>query len=146
MAVVIENHVEAAAPPYAVFAYLHDPEQRGSWDASVERSTIEADAPAAGVRLHIHGRRMAPSWVGEYVAFERPKRSVVRLVSGEGMPFRSYSQTISVALAKGGRSLVTIRLEYEVAGAVRLIEPVTLRSRLRKVTRRSLESVREHFE
>jgi hypothetical protein len=87
---------------------------------------------------------MAPSWVGEYTSFEPPTRSSVRLVEGEGMPFRSFIQTISVAPRRGG-STVTIRLEYEAAGAVRLIEPLTLRSRLRKVTHRSLGLIREHF-
>jgi uncharacterized protein YndB with AHSA1/START domain len=144
MPVVIEDQVDAAAAPATVFSYLHDPAERGSWDASAESSTVEGGSPAAGVRLHVRGRRMAPSWVGEYTSFEPPTRSSVRLVEGEGMPFRSFIQTISVAPRRGG-STVTIRLEYEAAGAVRLIEPLTLRSRLRKVTHRSLGLIREHF-
>jgi len=144
MPVVIEDKVDATAAPATVFAYLHDPAERGSWDAAAEGSTVEGDSPAAGVRLHLRGRRMAPSWVGEYTSFEPPTRSSLRLVEGEGMPFRSFTQTISVAPSRGG-STVTIRLEYEAAGVVRLIEPLTLRSRLRKVTRRSLGLIREHF-
>lgn len=144
MAVVIEEQVNAAATPATVFAYLHDPAERGSWDASAESSTAEGGSPAAGVRLHVRGRRLAPSWVGEYTSFEPPTRSSVRLVEGEGMPFRSFTQTISVAPRRGG-STVTIRLEYEAAGAVRLIEPLTLRTRLRRVTHRSLALIQEHF-
>jgi carbon monoxide dehydrogenase subunit G len=144
MPVVIEHQVDAEAAPAAVFSYLHDPAKRGNWDDSAESSTIEGGSPAAGVRVHVHGRRMAPSWVGEYTSFEPPTRSIVRLVEGEGMPFRSFTQTISVAPRKGG-STVTIRIEYEVAGVVRLIEPLTLRSRLRKVTRRSLARIQDHF-
>jgi uncharacterized protein YndB with AHSA1/START domain len=144
MAVVIEEQVDAAAAPAAVFAYLHDPANRRSWDASAESATVDGGSPAAGARLHVRGRGMAPSWVGEYTAFEPPRRSSVLLVESEGMPFRRFSQTISVAPRKGG-STVTIRLEYEAAGVVRLIEPLTLRSRLRKVTHRSLGLIRDHF-
>jgi uncharacterized protein YndB with AHSA1/START domain len=144
MAVVIEEQVDAAAAPATVFAYLHDPANRGSWDASAESATVDGGSPAAGARLHVRGRRMAPSWVGEYTAFEPPRRSSVRLVEGEGMPFRSFSQTISVA-PRIGCSTVTMRLEYEPAGVVRLIEPLTLRARLRKVTHRSLGLIRDHF-
>jgi uncharacterized protein YndB with AHSA1/START domain len=144
MPVVIEEQVDAAATPASVFAYLHDPAERGSWDASAEGSTVEGGSPAAGVRLHVRGRRLAPSWVGEYISFEPPTRSTVRLVEGEGMPFRSFTQTISVAPRRGG-STVTIRLEYEAVGAVRLIEPLTLRTRLRRVTHRSLALIQEHF-
>ena len=144
MPVVIEHQVEAAAAPASVFAYLHDPKRRGEWDVSADGSTIEGGSPATGVRLHVHGRRMAPSWVGEYTRFEPPTRSSVRLVEGEGMPFRSFTQTISVA-PRGGGATVTIRLEYEATGVVRLIEPLTLRHRLRKVTQRSLGRIRDHF-
>ncbi len=144
MPVVIEDQVDAAAAPAAVFSYLHDPANRGSWDESADGSTIDGGSPATGVRVHVHGRRMAPSWVGEYTSFRSPTRSVMRLVEGDGMPFRSFTQTISVAPRKGG-STVTIRLEYEAAGFVRLIEPLTLRARLRKVNRRSLDRIRDHF-
>jgi carbon monoxide dehydrogenase subunit G len=144
MGVVIEQRVEVAAAPAAVFAFMHDPSQRGVWDASAEGSTIDRPAPAPGVRVHVHGRRLAPSWIGEYSAFEPPKRSTLRLVEGEGMPFRSFSQAISIAPRRGG-SAVTIRLEYEAAGAVRLIEPFTLRNRLRRVTQRSLDALADHF-
>ena len=34
---------------------------------------------------------------------------------------------------------------FEAAGVVRPIEPLTLRSRLRKVTHRSLGLIRDHF-
>ena len=145
MAVVIEDSVEAAATQGAVFAYLHDPRLRGSWDSSADAATIEGEAAAVGARLHVQGHRMAPSWTGQYTAFEPPRLSRLRLVEGRGMPFRSYSQTITVAPARGGRSLVTIRIEYVATGVARLLEPVTLRSRLRKVTARSLHRIREHF-
>jgi uncharacterized protein YndB with AHSA1/START domain len=144
VAVVIEKHTSAAAAPAAVFAYLHDPDRRGAWDVSVERAALEAEPLAVGARLRLAGRRLAPSWLGEYVEYEPPRRSKLRLVEGDGMPFHAFAQTITVAPDSGG-SLVTLRLEYEPAGALRLLEPVTLRTRLRKVTVGSLDAVRGQF-
>ena len=97
---------------------------------------------AAGYLLR--GRRTAPSWVGEYTELKPPRRSVLRLVEGVGMPFAAFSQTIEVAGRDGG-SAVTLRLEYEARGAGRLIEPVVLRPRLAKAVRRSLGSIARHF-
>ncbi|MDX6548818.1 MAG: Polyketide cyclase / dehydrase and lipid transport [Gaiellales bacterium] len=144
MAVVIEQRVRTAGSPAAVFAYLHDPGQRADWDVSSDAATLEPDTPGVGARLQLRGHRTAPSWVGEYTVYEPPRRSSLRLVDGAGMPFTSFVQSLSVT-RDGSGSMVEIRLEYEPRGVVRLIEPLTLRSRLRKVTLRSLAKIRERF-
>lgn len=145
VSVVIEQRVSVDAAPQDVFAFLHDPNRRQQWDAMADLARIEdGDAPAVGVRLHLRGRRTAPSWVGEYTELKPPRRSVLRLVEGVGMPFAAFSQTIEVAGRDGG-SAVTLRLEYEARGAGRLIEPVVLRPRLAKAVRRSLGSIARHF-
>jgi uncharacterized protein YndB with AHSA1/START domain len=145
VAVVIEKRIQTAGSPAAVFAYLHDPARRGEWDVSSDSATLESDAPGRGARLQLRGHRTAPSWVGEYTVYEPPRRSSLRLVEGAGMPFTSFVQSLSVT-RDGSGSMVAIRLEYEPRGLVRLIEPMTLRSRLRKVTLRSLGRIREHFD
>ena len=68
--------------------------------------------------------------MGEYVEVATPRRSVLRLVDGVGMPFSDYRQTIQVA-ADGGGTAVTIRLDYAVRGPLVLIERFTVRGRLR---------------
>ena len=145
MSVVIEQRVSVGAAPKDVFAFLHDPDRRRQWDAMTDLARLEdATEPAVGVRVHLRGRRTAPSWVGEYTELAPPQRSVLRLVEGVGMPFSEFSQTIEVAAAKGG-STITLRLEYQARGLGGLLEPVVLRPRLTKAVRRSLASISSHF-
>jgi uncharacterized protein YndB with AHSA1/START domain len=145
VSVVIEQRVSVGAAPKDVFAFLHDPDRRRQWDAMTDLARLEdATEPAVGVRVHLRGRRTAPSWVGEYTELAPPQRSVLRLVEGVGMPFSEFSQTIEVAAAKGG-STITLRLEYQARGLGGLLEPVVLRPRLTKAVRRSLASISSHF-
>ena len=145
MSVVIEQRVSVDAAPGDVFAFLHDPDRRQQWDAMADLARLEdATAPAVGVRLHLRGRRTAPSWVGEYTELAPPRRSVLRLVEGVGMPFAAFSQTVEVTARDGG-SVAALRLEYEARGLGRLLEPVVLRPRLSKAVRRSLASIARHF-
>jgi uncharacterized protein YndB with AHSA1/START domain len=134
---VIERRATVEAPPGRVFAYLHDPARRPLWDPMVDLCRLEADVPAAGVRLHLRGRRKAPSWVGEYVEYDPPRRSVVRMVEGVGMPFSDFRQTVAVEPAKGG-SAVTLRVEYTARGLFALLERMTVRGRLTRAVSDSL--------
>jgi uncharacterized protein YndB with AHSA1/START domain len=145
VSVAIEQRVAVGAAPKEVFAFLHDPDRRQQWDAMTDLARLEdATEPAVGVRLHLRGRRTAPSWVGEYAELAPPRRSVLRLVEGVGMPFSSFSQTIEVAAVKDG-STVTLVLQYQPRGVGRALEPVVLRPRLTKAVRRSLANVASHF-
>jgi uncharacterized protein YndB with AHSA1/START domain len=145
VSVVIEQRVAVAAAPKEVFAFLHDPDRRQQWDAMADLARLEdASAPAVGVRLHLRGRRTAPSWVGEYAELTPPRRSVLRLVEGVGLPFAAFSQTVEVAARDGG-STVALRLEYRPRGFGRVVEPIVLRPRLSTAVRKSLASVARHF-
>ena len=141
---VVESHAAVAAPPADVFAFLHDPAQRPVWDVAVDLCNLEGEAVAAGSRLHLRGRRKAPSWVGEYVEVDPPRRSVLRLVDGVGMPFSDYRQTIEVARSDG-RSTVTLRLDYTVRGPLVVIERFTVRGRLLRALHDSARKVEMRF-
>jgi carbon monoxide dehydrogenase subunit G len=141
---VIEQHASIAAPQADVFAFLHDPAQRAVWDTSVDLGRLEGDAVAAGARLHLRGRRKAPSWVGEYVEVDPPRRSVLRLVEGVGMPFADYRQTIEVT-ADGGKTTVVLRLDYAVRGPLVVIERFTVRGRLKRALHDSARKVEMRF-
>jgi uncharacterized protein YndB with AHSA1/START domain len=145
VSVVIEQRVSVDAAPKEVFAFLHDPDRRQGWDAMADLARLEhASTPAVGVRVHLRGRRTAPSWVGEYTELVPPRRSVLRLVEGAGMPFSAFSQTVEVS-ARDGRSAVVLRLEYQARGLGRLLEPIVLRPRLSTAVRKSLASIARHF-
>jgi uncharacterized protein YndB with AHSA1/START domain len=141
---VIEQTAQLPASPATVFAYLTDPDRRGEWDDGCSACTLLGDRPAKGARLQLQGRRMAPSWVGEYRSFDPPRRATLTLIDGQGMPFASFSESFTLASRSGGSTL-TLRLEYETRGMLRLIEPVTVRSRLRRTTARSLAGIVAHF-
>jgi uncharacterized protein YndB with AHSA1/START domain len=141
---VIERTVTVSAKPAEVFAFLHDPEQRSVWDASVDLCRLEGEAVAAGSRLHLRGRRKAPSWVGEYVEVVPPRRSVLRLVEGVGMPFSDYRQTIEIAPAKGGAT-VTVRIDYTTRGVLALLDRFTVRGRLDHALRDSVRGIEMRF-
>lgn len=141
---VIDQRTGVAAAPADVFAYLHDPAERPAWDVMVDLCRIEGDAPGPGARVHVRGRRKAPSWVGEYVEWSPPQRSVVRLLEGVGMPFAEFTQTITAVRGEGG-AVAGIRLDYRLPGPLRVIDAVTIRPRLARATARSLARVQEHF-
>ena len=141
---VVESHVAVAALPADVFAFLHDPAKRPVWDVAVDLCNLEGGGVAAGSRLHLRGRRKAPSWVGEYVEVAVPRRSVLRLVDGVGMPFSDYRQTIEVA-GDGGQTTVTLKLEYAVRGPLALIERFTVRGRLVRALHDSARRVEMRF-
>jgi uncharacterized protein YndB with AHSA1/START domain len=141
---VIERTVAVSAKPAEVFAFLHDPDQRPVWDASVDLCRPEGETVAAGSRVHLRGRRKAPSWVGEYVEVTPPRRSVLRLVEGVGMPFSEYRQTIEIAAENGG-SKVTLRIEYTARGVLAVIERFTVRGRLAVALGNSARNVEMRF-
>lgn len=141
VSVVIEQRAAVGAKPAEAFAFLHDPQRRQDWDAMADGCRLDGDAAAAGARLHLHGRRKAPSWVGEYVEFDPPRRSVLRLVEGVGMPFSAFDQTITVTRHDATTCVVALRLEYAASGPVVLVERFTLRPRLAGAVRRSIANV-----
>jgi len=141
---ILERQATVNGTAAAVFDFLHAPEQRPVWDTSVDLCRLEGDAVAPGSRLHLRGRRKAPSWVGEYVEVVRPTRSVLRLVEGVGMPFADYRQTIEIAPAKGGAT-VTVRLEYSARGVLALLDRFTVRGRLDHALRDSARAIEMRF-
>ena len=144
MATRVSRSIVVNAPPAAVFAYLHDPDARGRWDAMSDLVRLEGERPAPGVRVHFRGRRTAPSWVGEYTVYEPPRRSVVRFVEGVGMPFAGFEQTLTVQ-PEQGRSRVTFVMEYAPRGLLRALDAVTARPRMERAAQRSLRQVADHF-
>ena len=143
---VISHQVELSASPSKAFEFLHDPSKRQVWDISAERATLDQDKPGKGVGISVTGKRMAPSWQGRYTTYDPPKRSVLEVTPGAGMPFRSYNETIELRPApKGGGSILRYTIEYQTSGMWRLIEPFTVGSRLRRTAKRSVSQIYDHF-
>jgi uncharacterized protein YndB with AHSA1/START domain len=140
----VHRSIAVNGSPKDVFGYLHDPQARARWDAMSDLVRLEADAPAAGVRVHFRGRRTAPSWVGEFETYDAPRRSVIRLVEGVGMPFSEFRETLTVK-PDGRGSRVDMTVEYTPRGLLRLLDPFTSRPRITRASDRSLRAVADHF-
>ena len=141
---VIAHQVELDAAPSKVFAFLHDPARRQVWDVTTESATLDRETPGKGAQLSVTGRRMAPSWEGRYITFDSPRRSVLEVTPGAGMPFRSYTETIELR-PKGSGSILRYAIEYHTSGMWRLIEPFTVGSRLRRTAKHSTGRIYDHF-
>ena len=101
----IVHQVELPAAPAKVFDFLHDPARRQVWDVSAEQATLDREKPGKGAQIAVTGRKMAPSWEGRYTAFDAPKRSVLEVTPGAGMPFRSLTETFEIRPSGSGSIL-----------------------------------------
>lgn len=141
---VISHQVELPASPARVFEFLHDPARRQAWDASAQRAELDQAKPARGAQITVTGKKMAPSWEGRYTAFDPPRRSVLEVTPGAGMPFRSFTETIELQ-PNGKGSILRYAIEYRTSGIWKVIEPFTVGSRLRKTARASTNRISDHF-
>ena len=140
----IVHQVELPAAPAKVFDFLHDPARRQVWDVSAEQATLDRDKPGKGAQIAVTGRKMAPSWEGRYTAFDAPKRSVLEVTPGAGMPFRSLTETFEIR-PSGSGSILRYVITYRTSGLWKLVEPFTVGSRLRKTAKRSTARIYDHF-
>lgn len=141
---VIARQIEVPAAPAKVFEFLHDPARRQTWDVSTQQAALDRERPGKGVKITVTGKRMAPSWEGRYTAFDPPKRSVLEVTPGPGLPFRTYTETIELR-PNGSGSILRYAIEYQTSGAWKLIEPFTVGSRIRRTVKASTNRIYDHF-
>jgi hypothetical protein len=90
----IEEHINIATAPAEVFRFCHDIASRPDWDEQVMRVELLSPGPIRlGTLLRIdarHSGRSVFSWDAEYVGFQFPLRSRLRVIdTAPSSPFRA---------------------------------------------------------
>ncbi len=147
----IEESVEIAAAPANVFRFCHEPEKRPDWDERVTRVELLTSKPVRQgtlVRFDIGQAGGALfSWDGEYVRFQYPLGSTVRVLdAAPSSPFKSGTETWEFsATAMGTR--VTVIWEYSPRGLLaRIGDALGGRGSARRAIRRSLANLKKLVE
>ena len=118
----LEERIEIAREPDAVFAFLTSPEHRREWDRSVVSETLVSPAPVkvgstVRTRMRVMGRDLAFEW--RVTELDPPTAMAARSVTGT-MP--THLRFAFEPTDAGCR--VVARIHAEPGGMLRLVEPV----------------------
>ena len=145
MAAIIET-IEIGRSSQDVFAYATDFSHYPDWQGGVASARPESDAPpAVGSRAVVTrrvGRRelTAPEEITE---LSPPRTWSVSAVDG---PVAATAKGAIEPLGEGGRSQVTILLDFEGHGVGRLLVPLVVRRQARKQLPKNLQKLKELLE
>ena len=117
----LQAEITLAADAATIWDYVQDADRRPEWDRSVHRVEKRFTGPLmAGGILRITATPGGPlafvaDW--EYISYQRPERSAVKLIAGiRGMnPFRHMAGSW-VYHAEGEATRFTLTTQYEVKG------------------------------
>jgi uncharacterized membrane protein len=117
----IEEYVDIAAPPPQVFRFCHDVTNRLDWDEQVMRVELLTSPPIRqGTLLRIdarYGGRSVFSWDAEYVSFQFPMSSQVRVIdTASSSPFAVGSESNWQFSSVSGGTRVTWTWDYRPRG------------------------------
>jgi uncharacterized protein YndB with AHSA1/START domain len=117
----IEEHVDIAAPPSEVFRFCHDATHRPDWDEQVMRVELLTSPPIRqGTLLRIdarYGGRSVFSWDAEYIGFQFPMSSQVRVIdTASSSPFSAGSESSWQFSSVGSGTRFTWTWDYRPRG------------------------------
>jgi hypothetical protein len=147
----IEDYIDIAASPSAVFRFCHDIAKRPEWDERMVRLELISPAPIRkGTLIQIdegRGGTFLYSWEGEYEAFRFPSGSKVRVLdAAPSSPFRAGSEEWQFN-AVGGGTRVTLVWEYTTRHFVAsILDLLVRRAATRRAIRRSLANLKAIIE
>jgi len=139
-AAVVENSVDVASSPGAVFDYCVDPTREHEWNPKLRRAEkLTSDPIGAGTGFRAEFLKGDPMLV-EYVGFDRPRtwESVGRSRRLDARTFRNVT-----AIADGAK--LTMRMELRPHGLPRFLLPLLARY-LQRQQERNLSSIRALLE
>jgi hypothetical protein len=148
----IEASISIAAPREAVFDVVQDAARRSVWDERVLRAWLEGGAaPGKGSRLFVEARVVGPLTVTtelEYVLFERPSRTAVKIVSTRGPAWMCAGGGTWIFAEVHGGTRFTTRFGYAVRGGVfgRLLDRTVARPFFERLTHASLVNLKRLLE
>jgi uncharacterized protein YndB with AHSA1/START domain len=136
MTATIENTIEIARTPEAVFDYLSDQGNEVAWNPDCVSMEKLTDGPV-GVGTRFRAKwKQGPFVMSECTAFERSR--MWRYENGGPISVRI---TVTLAALPGGRTSMTSRGEWTPQGWFRLVFPVFIRV-MRKAERGVIANAR----
>jgi uncharacterized protein YndB with AHSA1/START domain len=147
----IEEHVEIAAAPAAVFKFCHDPAHRPEWDERVTRVQLLTSKPIRrGTLVRIDAGRSGTylfSWDAEYAEYHFPSSSALRVIdAAPSSPFSSGTESWQFSSADGGTRFAIV-WEYKPRGIIaRISDALGRRASTRRAIHRSLANLKELLE
>ena len=147
----IEERIDVAASKTAVFKWCHDPEQRLRWDERWDAVEVLTGPPLrTGTLVRVdscHAGWPVFSWEGEYVEFQFPRGSRLRVIdAAPSSPFQSGSEKLGFETI-GEETRVTLVWEYSPGGVIaRILDALARRSVMRRAIRQSLKNLKEMAE
>jgi uncharacterized protein YndB with AHSA1/START domain len=138
--------VEISCSPADVFAYVTDPRRFAEWQGGV------AGGPLPDDRTHEVGDRFVTT---RRIGFlERPATSEITRVDpphywsvrGVDGPIRALVEVVVDPLGDGGRSTVTISIEFTGVGIGKLIVPLAVRPRARREIEANMYRLKQRLE
>ncbi len=146
MAAIVES-IDISRRPADVFSYATDFSHFSQWQGGVVSAHREGDAPlTVGSRAAVT-RRVGPRELRtteEITELSPPRTWEVR--GAGGIPVIAIAKGTIEPLDGGGRSLVTIALEFEGHGIGRLLVPLVVRRQARKQLPRNTARLKELLE
>lgn len=128
----ITASIEIARSPEDVFAYIDDLARHGEWQSTIEQVTVLTEGPTR-VGSRARDRRKVPGGTREMTyeitEHDPPRRASFRGVDG---PVRVVG-TVTVAPVDGGRSRLSLELDFEGRGFGKLLLPLVRRDAAKRV-------------
>ena len=147
----IEESINIAAAPTAVFKLCHDIARRPEWDARVVGVELLTPAPIRrGSLVRIEAGRAGKflfSWDAEYVSYQFPSGSTLKVLDAAlSSPFIAGSETWQFSKSGDGTRF-TLVWEYRPRGFIaRIADVLGRRSAARRAIRRSLKNLKSLIE
>jgi uncharacterized protein YndB with AHSA1/START domain len=145
MTPIVES-IEISRRPEEVFSYVTDPSRLPEWQESVVSVRRKESGPiTVGSRAVMTRRigRRERAMTAELVELNPPRSWAVRGVDG---PVRGNVKGTIEPLEDGGRSRVTIELDFEGHGIGKLLVPLVVRRQAQKEVPRNQQKLKERLE
>ena len=147
----IEDHIEIAVSPSVVFRFCHDITRWSEWNERVIGVEMLSPKPVRrGTLLNIdagRGEKYLFSWDAEYVEFQFPAKSVLRVVdAAPSSPFKEGRESWECN-SVGGGTRFTLIWDYQPRNFIAsIIDVLGRRAATRRDVRRSLVNLKKLIE
>jgi carbon monoxide dehydrogenase subunit G len=143
----IEESIEIARRPEAVFSYVTDFSRFPEWQGGVVSARRQDNGPLTVGSKAVVTRRVGPRQsprTEEITELNPPRSWAVRGVGGG--PIVAIARGAIEPVDGGRRSRVTIALEFEVHGIGRLLVPLVVRRQARRLLPKNARKLKEMLE